>query len=79
MKFAERFATERKNKKMSVEDAAAACKISRSYVVLIESGKRRPGTKIIPKIAEAFGLPVNVILNWYLEDMRGRLEEKLGK
>ena len=32
---------------------AQKCETSRSYITLIESGKRMPGKKILPKIAVA--------------------------
>lgn len=78
MRFGERFSAQRKKKHLSVEQAAKACGISRSYIVLIESDKRRPSVKVMPKIAEVMKLPVNVILNWYLEDMREKLNYRLG-
>lgn len=77
MRFGVRFAGERKKKKLTVEEAAKSCGISRSYVVLIEEDKRRPSTKVIPRIAATFKVPVNIILNWYLEDMKERLHEEV--
>lgn len=77
MTFGERFESERKNRNLSVSSTAKACGISRSYIVLIETGRRHPSAKILPKIAKVFELPVNEILNWYLEDMRKRLTDKL--
>lgn len=79
MKFGARFANERKKKGLSVIQTAVACGISRSYVVLIENSKRQPGVKILPKIARAFNLSKEQIIKWYLEDVKERLEEKLGK
>lgn len=73
MLFGERLHEERKKNKMSAEALAKLCEISRSYITLMENSKRLPGKKIIPKIAHALQLPVNVVVNWYLEEMRERL------
>lgn len=65
----------RKEKKLSTVELAKKCGISRSYITLMENGKRLPGKKVIPKIANALDLKTNVVINWYLEDVRKRLEE----
>ncbi len=67
--------TERKKRNLSAEDLAIACGVARSYITLIENGKRLPGKKIIPKIALALKLKTNIIINWYLEDLREKLEK----
>lgn len=74
MFFGERLYKERKRNKLSAEALAKACEISRSYITLIENGKRLPGRKIIPKIAIALNLKTNIIINWYLEDVREKLQ-----
>jgi hypothetical protein len=40
----------------------------------MESGKRLPGKKIIPQIATALELKASVVINWYLEEIRAKLE-----
>lgn len=77
MIFATKLHTARKQLELSTETVAQACGISRSYVTLLENGKRLPSVKILPKLAEALGLKTNVVLNWYLEDMRERLQKTL--
>ncbi|KKR26225.1 MAG: hypothetical protein UT58_C0018G0007 [Microgenomates group bacterium GW2011_GWC1_39_7b] len=52
---------------------AKECGMSRSYITLIENGKRMPGRKLIPKIAKSLDLKTEVIVNWYLEDLREKL------
>jgi transcriptional regulator with XRE-family HTH domain len=73
MLFGKRLRIERKKKELSAEKLAEACGISRSYVTLMENEKRLPGRKIIPKIAAALNLRMNVVINWYLEDVREKL------
>jgi transcriptional regulator with XRE-family HTH domain len=77
MKFGERLLSERKKYSLSSQKLAEACGVSRSYITLIENGKRLPGRKLIPIMAKSLNLKTNIIINWYLEDVRERLEEKL--
>jgi len=72
--FGEQLRNIRTKKGLTAEDIAQVCGTSRSYITLIEGGKRLPGKKILPKIAEALDLKITVILNWYLEDIRKKLE-----
>lgn len=74
MTFGERLRAERKKRNLSAQDLARASEIARSYITLIENGKRLPGRKVIPKIAIALGLKTNIIVNWYLEDLREKLQ-----
>jgi len=74
MKFGDRLYTERKKRKLSAEELASLCGISRSYVTLMEGGRRLPGKKIIPKIAIALKIKTNIVINWYLEDLREKLQ-----
>lgn len=76
MLFGDRLYKERKKYKLSSEALAKTCGISRSYITLIENGKRLPGRKIIPKLAEALNVKTNIIVNWYLEDVREKLEKQ---
>ena len=74
MFFGKKLYSERKKNNLSEESLAKICEISRSYITLIENGKRLPGRKIIPKIAKALHLKTNIIINWYLEDIREKLQ-----
>lgn len=71
--FGEQLRTERKKQNQTVEIIAQACGVSRSYITLMENGKRLPGKKVIPKIAIALHLKTVVVLNWYLEDIREKI------
>lgn len=73
--FGEHLREERKKQGLTVQAIAEACGTSRSYMSLIESGKRMPGKKILPKIAVALKLETVVVLNWYLEDIRQKVEK----
>jgi transcriptional regulator with XRE-family HTH domain len=73
MLFGRRLLTERKKKGLSAEAVAKLCSISRSYVTLIEKGKRLPGKKVIPKIAKALEVETNTVVHWYLEDIREKI------
>ena len=74
MLFGEKLRRERKKNNLSAEELANACGVARSYITLIENGKRTPGKKIIPKIALALNIKTNIIVNWYLEDLREKLQ-----
>jgi transcriptional regulator with XRE-family HTH domain len=74
MIFGIKIKKERVKAKLSALSLANLCGVSRSYITLIENGKRLPGKKIIPKIASALKIKTNVIINWYLEDMREKLQ-----
>jgi len=75
--FGEQLRKERVKLGLSAEKLAKACKISRSYITLIENGNRLPGKKQIPKIAKALGLKTGTVLNWYLEDISRKLQKDL--
>lgn len=77
MKFGERLRIERKKNNLFAGELATACGISRSYVTLIENGKRLPGKKIIVKIAEALKLKPDLVLNWYLKDVKNKMQKSL--
>lgn len=74
MVFGKRLRNERKKNKISAQAVADACGVSRSYITLIENGNRLPGKKVIPKIANAFNIKPSVVIDWYLEDIRKKLE-----
>lgn len=73
MKIGERILKERKKKKFTSGTLAKECGLSRSYITLIENSKRMPGRHVIPKLAVALGVKTEVIVNWYLEDLREKL------
>lgn len=75
--FREHLRKERERQGLTAEAVAKACGTSRSYITLIESGKRLPGKKVIPKIAIALRIKTSVVLNWYLEDIGQKLKEDL--
>jgi len=77
MNFSEHLYSERKKNNLSAEELAKACEVSRSYVTLMETGKRLPGPKVLPKIAGALNLRTTVILDWYLEDLRSKMQKDL--
>lgn len=74
MLFGDRLRAERKKRHLSAEELAEICGISRSYITLIENGQRLPSKKVIPKLAEALHKKTNIIINWYLEGLRERLQ-----
>lgn len=71
--FSEQLKKERVKRGLTAQALADLCGISRSYITLIESGSRMPGKKNIPKIATALHLKTTVVLNWYLDDIRTRM------
>lgn len=76
--FGEHLREARKNQGLTVQTIADVCGTSRSYITLIESGKRLPGKKILPKIAVALQIKTTVVLNWYLGDVSHKMRKALG-
>ena len=74
MKFGEKIVKARKKVKLCEMRLAQLCGVSRSYITLIENGKRMPGKRVIPKIAGALNLKTNTVVDWYLEDLREKLQ-----
>lgn len=79
MDFGKQLASARKKSGMSADTLAKSCGISRSYITLIENGKRRPSPKILARIAESLGLKTDVVLHWYVESMRADVLEKIDE
>lgn len=75
MVFGTKIHKARKKNNLSAQSLAEICGVARSYITLIENGKRLPGRKVIPKLATALHVKTNVIINWYLEDIREKLEK----
>ena len=73
MGFGKNIKFERKKNNLSTEELAALCGVSRSYITLIENGKRLPGKKVLLKLAVAFKLPPHDLVNWYLEALREKI------
>lgn len=52
---------------LTVGFLSAEIGVSRSYLTLIENGKRRLPKKLVGRLAKAFKLPKKTVNNWYLE------------
>lgn len=76
--FGTQLRIERKKRKLTAEAVAAACGVSRSYIILIEGGERLPGKKTLPKIADALNLDLVEVLNWYLDDVAAKMKRNLN-
>ncbi len=74
MVFGERLYSERKKYNLSAEALAQACGVSRSYITLIENGRRLPGKKVIPKLAQALDIKTPTVIDWYLQDLKEKLQ-----
>lgn len=74
MIFADYLKIERKKRNMTADVLAKNVGVSRSYITLIENGNRLPGRKVLPKIAEALGLKSYIVVNWYLESVREKMQ-----
>lgn len=77
MGFGDRLRAERKNSNLTAAALAKNCGISRSFITLIENNLRLPSSKILPKIAIALDIKTDIVLNWYLEALRKKVEKKL--
>lgn len=75
--FGDYLKEERKRQSLTVQKLAEVCGTSRSYITLIENGRRMPGKKLIPQIAAALGLRTTVVLNWYLEDVNQKIQSSI--
>jgi transcriptional regulator with XRE-family HTH domain len=75
--FGEQLQKERNKRGLTTFAVAKAWGVSRSYVTLIENGKRLPSKKHIRKIASALHIQAGVVLNWYLEDITQKIKKSL--
>ncbi len=75
--FGEQLRQERKKQGLTVQKVADTCGTSRSYITLIENGRRLPGKKILPKIAEALQIKPEVVLGWYLAEISHKMHKGL--
>ena len=78
MTFGEKLLEHRKLNGLSAEELAITCGVSRSYITLIETGRRMPAPKVLPRIAEAFKLKTHIVLNWYLEEKIQKVHQELA-
>ena len=73
MKFAENIRAKRESLGLTAEELATRVHVSRSYITLLENGKRIPGKTLLPKIARALKLEKSVIVEWYLAEQKEKL------
>lgn len=73
MIFAENLRAIREKLGLSTEELANRVHVSRSYITLLENGKRQPGKNLLPKIARALKLEKSVVVGWYLADQKEKL------
>jgi len=73
MSFAKNLRLARKKLGLSTEELARKAGISRSYITLLESGKRPPTKTIIHKITKGLGVKSWVVEEWFLEDQLKKL------
>lgn len=78
MFFAQKLRAQREKLGLSVEELANRIRVSRSYITLIENGKRLPGKTLLPKIARALRVEKQVVVNWYLQEQKEELKRQLG-
>ena len=68
MLFAENLRAIREKLGLSTEELAKRVHVSRSYITLLEGGKRSPTKAIVSKIAKGLKLKAWVVEDWFLED-----------
>lgn len=68
MSFAKNLRTERKKLGLLAEELAERVGVSRSYITLLENGKRSPTKTVVAKIAKGLGVESWVVEEWFLED-----------
>ncbi len=73
MKFAENIRAKRESLGLTAEELATRVHVSRSYITLLENGKRLPGKTLLPKIARALRLEKSEIVEWYLAEQKEKL------
>jgi len=73
MLFAENLRSIREKLGLSAEELAKRVHVSRSYITLLENGKRQPGKNLLPKIARALRLEKSIVVGWYLADQKEKL------
>ena len=76
--FGKQLQKERAKKGLTALMVAKDCGVSRSFITLIETGRRLPGKRIIMKIAVALRIKTGTALNWYLEDISQKMRENIA-
>jgi transcriptional regulator with XRE-family HTH domain len=61
-RFGEKLYTLRKKHGLTQVQLAEQAGLSQTYIGELESGKKRPGTSITVKIADFFGVPIDVLV-----------------
>ena len=69
MLFSKNLRTKREKLGLTAGELANRVHVSRSYITLLENGKRLPGKTLLPKIARALRLEKSVVVRWYLADL----------
>jgi len=75
MTFAEEFSLQRKKLNLSQEDVGKSIGVSRTYITLIEKGRRLPGKKHLLEIAQTLKVKKTVVVNWFLQELHRQLIE----
>lgn len=73
MSFGKNLRIKRRELGLSAEELANRVHVSRSYITLLENGRRRPTKNIITKIAKRLGIKNWVVEEWFLEDQLKKL------
>ncbi len=75
MIFGEKFAKRRKKLGISAQVLAKQVGVSRSYVTLIENGKRLPSKRYFPTIVTALAITKTTLITWYLADIKEKITQ----
>ena len=75
MYFGKQLVKKRKDLKLSEAFLSKQIGVSRSYIALIEHGKRLPSKKLLAKFAQALTLTKKDIIEWYIEDVREQISK----
>lgn len=74
MYFAEKIRERRTELELTAQDLADMLGVSRSYITLIEGGKRLPNKSRLPKLPEILKLDREVFFGWYIQNMESELD-----
>lgn len=75
MYFGKQIVKKRKTLKLSEAAIAEKVGVSRSYIALIEHGKRLPSKKLLAKFANSLSITKKEIIEWYIEDVREQISK----
>lgn len=75
MYFGKQLTKKRKELKLSEAALADNVHVSRSYIALIEHGKRLPSKKLLSKFAETLQITKEEIVEWYIEDIKEQIKK----